>query len=272
MFFRRTRKQKRDREAGLVFHWRGAKKHHLGKFVALMVAASCFAFAAYAVRIEGLKQPLLSKRTGTVILLNEDDPNCRRLMLQIEEKSPFPSRWDPVHDPATGKRIADMAESVMGEPWVYQPQLRNLPPQDEESASLASMDDPNEGLVAGMMTGWRQRLESNDFTGGGDLYVRGIVVAKGDIEGRLAHKVWSLPTNLVTEDWLGQSFRFMLGIDGRGIVRSCIPLPGGSMGGGRATDRQKDLAVWLRAQRFKAAEDEAMQFGELQLQIEATRE
>ena len=239
---------------------------------ALMVAASCFAFAAYAVRIEGLKQRLVSKRTGTLILLNEDDPNCRRLMLQVEEKSPFPSRWDPVHDRGTLVRIAGMAESVMDEPWVYQPELRELPPRDKKLTALASMEDPGDGLVTGMMPSWRQRLVIPDFLGGGDLYVRGVVVAKGGIENRLEHKVWALPANLVTEDWLGQSFRFMLGIDERGIVRSCVPLPGGSMGGGRATDRQKELSVWLRGQRFKPAAGEGVAFGELQLQIEATRE
>ena len=76
----------------------------------------------------------------------------------------------------------------------------------------------------------------------------------------------------MTEDWFGQSFRFMLGVDQRGVVRSCMPLPGGSMGVVRITDREKNLAVWLRAQRFKSSEEKGTAFGELKLQIEAIRE
>ncbi|MFK7910579.1 MAG: hypothetical protein AB8F34_08250 [Akkermansiaceae bacterium] len=223
-------------------------------------------------RIEGLKQPLLSKRTGTVILLNEDDPNCRRLMLQIEEKSPFPSRWDPAYDDPSRVRIASMAESVMGELWQYEPELRSLPPRSEELASLASIFEPNTGLVTTLLPAWRQELEASDAPAIGDLYVRGNVIVKGDLSGRLVQNDWALPANLVTEDWFGQSFRFIIGVDERGIVRSCVPLPGGSMGGVRATDRQKNLAVWLRAQRLKAADKAGTTFGELHIQIEATRE
>ena len=86
MFFRRKRKQKRDREAGLVFHWRGAKKHHLGKFIALMIAVSCFGFAAYALRIEGLEQPLVSKRTALVY-------TC----IKFESSSPIASDQTRLH-------------------------------------------------------------------------------------------------------------------------------------------------------------------------------
>lgn len=272
MFFLRKKRLKRDREAGLVFQWRGSKKHHLGKFVALMVAASCFVFASYAVRIEGPKQAVASKRTGTLILLNEDDPNCRRLMLQVEERSPFPSRWDPAHDAATRGRLAGLAEGAMGKVWQYLPELSAVPPHVEESSALATVVEEDAGLVADLMPAWRQKLETRDFPAAGDLYVRGSVTAGGGLAGRLARKQWALPANLVTEDWFGQSFRFMLGVDADGIVRSCVPLPGGTMEVVRATDRQRDLAVWLRTRRFKPAKGRGMAFGELKIQIEATRE
>ena len=272
MYFFSKKKQKRDRDAGLVFHWRGAKKHHLGKLIALMVAASCFGFVAYAVRIEGPKQPLVSKRTGTIIMLNEDDPLCRRLMLQIEEKSPFPSRWDPAHDAPTRERVSVMAESVMGKAWEYRPELRKLPPRSEKSTRLASILEPNAGLVTGMMQTWRQDLNTSDTPVAADLFVRGAVLAKSSLSERLIQSEWKLPANLVAEDWFGQSFRFMLGVDEHGIVRSCVPLPGGSTGAIRATDRQKKFAVWIRSQRFKSTEQLGIVFGELQLQIEATHE
>ena len=101
MLFLRKKRQKRDQEAGLIFQWRGSRKHHIGKILALMIAVGCFAFSVYALKIESIKPPLLSKREGVVIMLNEDDPNCRKLMMQIEGKSPFPVRWDPVFDRGT---------------------------------------------------------------------------------------------------------------------------------------------------------------------------
>lgn len=271
MFFLRKKKHRRDQEAGLVFHWRGAKKHHLGKLIALVVVASCFSFAVYAVRIDGLKKPLVSKRTATLIMLNEDDPNCQRILLQVEEKSPFPSRWDPAHDLDTRERIAARVEAVMGRAWEYQPELRSVPPTTGESTALASILEPDVGLLSGMMRNWTQELETQEAHGVGDPVIRGSVRVSGELEKRLSAEQWALPANLVTEDWFGQSFRFMLGVDENGIVRSCVPLPGGSMGVVRATDRQQDLSVWLRVQRFKPASEKGMVFGELHLQIQAIR-
>ena len=272
MLFLGEKRRRRDREAGLVFHWRGVRKHYLGKFFALVITAACFGFAAYALRIEGLERPLVSQSTGTLILLNEDDPNCRRLMLQIEESSPFPLRWDPAYDEATKERIASMAESLVREPWEYQPALKKFLPSSQPSEGLPSIDNPADGLVKDLMPSWHQDFEESDDVYSGDLYVRGVVSARGELGERLIYKEWALPVNLVLEDWYGQSFRFLLGVDEGGVVRSCVLLSGGSMGMVRATDRQKELAFWLRAQRFKPAKEAGMVFGELYLQIEATRE
>lgn len=272
MYFLRKKKQLRDRDAGLVFHWRGAKKHYMAKFYAVMVAVGCFGFIAYAVRVEGPKQPLISKRTSTLVMLNEDDPNCRKLMMQIEEKSPFPSRWDPAYDSATNQRVAKMADSIMGKAWEYQPALRELPPRSNKSTQLTPILDSGAGLVSGFMHHWWRDLEILQKPTGSELFVRGIVTVEGKLNERLILPEWILPANLVAEDWFGQSFRFMLSVDEQGVVRSCVPLPGGSMGTTRATDLQKGLAVWVRAQHFKPSEQSGVVFGELQLQIKVTRE
>ena len=98
------------------------------------------------------------------------------------------------------------------------------------------------------------------------------MTVEGKLNKRLILPEWMLPANLVAEDWFGQSFRFMLSVDELGVVRSCVPLPGGSLGTTRATDVQKGLAVWVRAQHFKPSEQPGIVFGELQLQIKVTRE
>lgn len=283
MFFRK-KKQKRDREAGLVFHWRGARKHHLGKFIALVLAVSLFAFIAYGVKVEGLQPPLLSKRTGSVVFLKPDDPATRKLMFEIEEKSPFPARWDPAHDAGTRARVSMMLEDAVGEPWEYDAELVPVPTGVEQGrGELASIVDTRAGLLSGMEYGWRQDPVRVEVPRAGDLYVRAQVSATDDLIGRLPVEELNLPANLVAEDWFGQSFRFMVGVDARGVVRHCVPLPGGSMGVAKAGDRQKELGVWLRGQLFKPVPDgggkknadggpDGLSFGELRLRIDATRE
>ena len=44
MFFLRHKRQRRDQGAGLVFRWRGARRHRIGQVMALVVTGSFFAF------------------------------------------------------------------------------------------------------------------------------------------------------------------------------------------------------------------------------------
>jgi len=62
-------------------------------------------------------------------------------------------------------------------------------------------------------------------------------------------------------------------LDSAGFVSNCMPLPGGSADTVIVSDRQKDLASWLRSQRFKEDEQggDEMIVGEVELQIEALR-
>lgn len=274
MLFFKKKKQKRDREAGLVFRWRGVRKHHLGKFVALGFAASLFVFLAYSVRIEGMEQRLLSKETGTVIYLDPDDSAIRKLMFDIEEQSPFPARWDPAQDRAHLTKISNMVNEVVGKPWMYEAELIPVPMKGDTSSSLASIVDTNTGLLSGLRNDWQDTEVSPELPVVGDLFVRAHLRASRGLADRLNHQEWSLPAHLVSEDWFGQSFRFLVSIDSEGVVRSCLLLPGGSMGVIRAGERQQELGVWIRGQRFKQQRDqeEPLVTGELELQMDATRE
>jgi len=93
-----------------------------------------------------------------------------------------------------------------------------------------------------------------------------------------------LPNKLIVEEGYGQIFRFQVALDSAGFVSNCTPLPGGTIDALQITDRQKNLAAWLRAQRFSddgqdggeaGAEagagggGDGMVVGQLELQIEA---
>ncbi|MBT8043540.1 MAG: hypothetical protein KJO79_01210 [Verrucomicrobiae bacterium] len=273
MYFLRKKRQKRDREAGLIFQWRGARRHHAGKMIAFMVAIGFFAFSVYAIKIDGIKPPLLSMREGVVIMLDKDDPNCQKLMFQIEQRSPFPVRWDPVFDQELMANRAKALEALHGELWQYDPELLPMPDQ-KPSRELASIIEPSDGLLGGMSDRWQPSGIALIEPPLGDLLIRARVRVTGGLESRITQDVLALPVDLVEDDWFGQTFRFYLSLDQSGRVSSCVPLMGGTLDTALITDRQKNLAVWLRQQTFKAKEagDQGDEFGKLELQIEASRE
>lgn len=277
MHFLRKNRQKRDRDAGLVFHWRGARKYYLGKVMALIMAVGLFSFAVYALKIEGLKPPLMPNREGVVIMLNEDDPYCRNLMMQVEERSPFPVRWDPAYDAGSMARIKGGVEKIVGAVWQYDAEL--LPqPVDKEEDDLASIIEPGRGLLGGMVDNWGRGGSMATVDEGvelpdGELVISMRVRAGGSLGGRFSGDELPMPVDLVEEDWLGQSFRFMLRVDEDGTVRDCLPLTGGTVDVVKMTNRQKTLAAWLRGQRFKrSGVGGGDAVGEVELQIEAMRE
>lgn len=273
MYFLRKKRAKRDREAGLIFQWRGSRKHHLGKIIAFMVAIGFFAFSVYAIRIEGLKAPLLSKREGQVVMLNEDDPNCRILMLQIEERSPFLVRWDPAFDEEIMLRINHAKNALRGKLWSYDAALIPLP-DDEPTRKLASIIEPHHGLLGRVSDQWQWVCPLDGVDLHGDLLVRAKTVANGNLEDRLPGGELALPPDLVASDWFGQIFRFQVSLETSGVVRSCVALPGGTTDVSNVTDRQEDLAHWIRNLRFKEAKPgvETIDAGQLEIQIEASKE
>lgn len=268
MFFRRIKKQRKDQGAGLVFRWRGARRHHAGKFLALFITSSLFAFAAYALRVEGMRAPLLTKRTGEVVMLNEDDPHCQDLMLQVEDQSPFLFRWDPAYDGLSMGRITAAVDHLSGGVWGYQPAMVSLPAgvilkplpsivgEGRRVFPSAVSVSVNDGGVAGVDDGF-----------GGDVQVVAKISGSKELLARLHTRSLPLAEGLIADEWYGQSFRFLCGIDSSGVVRGCLPLSGGNMEVAKPT--QKLLAAWLRRTSFKVSDDDRPVIGILELQIEA---
>lgn len=270
MYFLRKRREKRDQEAGLVFRWRGAKAHHVGKLIALMIAASFFAFSVYAIRIDVGQELPLSKRTGSVFMINEEDPHSYHLLVQIEERSPFPRRWDPAYDEDTMRRVSEEANLLAGYVREYKPELRPLPVADEIGA-LPSVIKPASALTGNAVKAWMLESSSGESTRG-DVYVQARITADEKIEKRLQGKTLSLPRVLVAEEWYGQTYRFHISVNAKGVVTDCLPLSGESLEVMKPMEKEKLLAAWLRSQRLESAADAAELRGVIELEIEALRE
>lgn len=273
MYFIRRKKHQRDRDAGLIFHWRGFRKHHSGKMVALLMACALFAFSVYAINIETVRSPLQSKKEGVVFVLNEENPSVAKLLLQVEENSPFPARWDPAVDVEVQTRIAEDRNQLEGELWTYEMRMAQLP-QKSQTREVPSIIDAYDDLLLGSTDKWRAYGANHDFADQEEPVIRVRVIAGDHLKPRISGDQLQLPNELIVDEGYGQIFRFQIALDSAGFVSNCTPLPGGTADAVIISDRQRDLASWLRSQRFKEDEQggDGMVVGEVELQIEALRE
>jgi len=272
MYFIRRKKHQKDQDAGLIFHWRGFRKHHSGKMIALLMACGLFAFSVYAIKIETVKSPLQSKKEGVVFMLNEDNPDVGKLLIQVVENSPFPLRWDPALDDEVSSRIAEDRNQLDGKLWNYEMRMQSLPAKSVAN-ELLSIAESNNHFFFPSHDKWRDFGVKNRFVDQEDPVIRVRVMAGDQLKPRISGDQLQLPNELIVDEGYGQIFRFQIALDSAGFVSNCMPLPGGSADTVIVSDRQKDLASWLRSQRFKEDEQggDEMIVGEVELQIEALR-
>lgn len=273
MYFIRKRKHERDQEAGLIFHWRGFRKHHSGKVVALILAAALFAFSVYAIKVETPRSPLHSKKEGVVVVLRDDDPAVYALLLEVENRSPFPSRWEPALDGEVSKRIVQKRSELEGFLWNYEMKLEQLP-VTKPTHGLVSITASGSELFDPQPDQWSDYGVKERFLERQDPVIRVRVGTSDTLKSRISADQLELPRELIIDEGFGQLYRFQISLDAAGFVSNCVPLPGGTTDAVVITDRQKTLAAWLRMQRFRQDEEETqgMVVGELDLQIEALRE
>lgn len=273
MFFLRKKRQHRDRLAGLVFRWRGSKRHHTGKFIALASCSAFFAFLVYAVEVEGVRPPLLTKRTGQVVMLHEADPRISHVMMQIENQSPFVIRWDPAFDQEAMGRIDTATSLLEGRVWDYQPTMMPLP-ERQETNELPPLVGGQSGLLDASYNQWRwagSREEGAYSVAGSEVAVSAILTGDPEVESIIATRQMQLPIEMIADEWFGQTFRYLIEVDATGVVRSCLPVSGGSMEVAKPTRKQQLLALWLRQTRFQAHRKTSGLMGVIEVEIQAQR-
>ena len=267
MFFSRKKKLLRDRQAGLAFHWRGGQDFQSPKVISLIITSVVFAAALYAVKITSIRPPVIPLREGSVVMINHDDPHSQKLIMQVEHLSPFVARWDPALSPSVLKRIKEKAKSFIDPSTPYEAPLMPLP-HEVEPDRLAALYDHNTELFIFN----DKKIQAAPSSQGGastDVSVSALFTLHGNIKGRLLQDSYVLPEFLITEDVYGQSFKFVLALDTKGHVYSCLPVTGSALASNKPTAYQKLIASWLKLQKFEPVESKELVVGELIVRIVA---
>ena len=122
----RHRKALQDRDAGLVFAWRGMNSGLRRKVAAGLVVVVCGVSLAVAVRVRVVPPVPVGQREASVMIATEGE-DFAFLLGRLDESSPFPARFETRGLAEIDKREAAALAAVQGLRTGYQPQLRELP-------------------------------------------------------------------------------------------------------------------------------------------------
>jgi hypothetical protein len=233
MFFTRKKVQ-RDREAGLTFVWRGARSNTLGLVVAFGLVAALTALLGSVVRVTVVPPSEVAEQHATVVVLpvGAEDGG---LVALAEERSPLPSRFDPERELAQAVMGGDALQANRP---VYAPELADLP-DDEGGADLPLA--PVGALVLPV-----RRPAPPQASAGGPNRAAATLLVRGELGARLPESLpgWDGPA---APEWIGRPLTFVVGVDGGGRVRHCVPLDESL----EALDVQAES--WLRRVRLRPA-------------------
>ncbi len=132
---RKSRRQLRDEEAGLVFAWRIPGSSFSRMVLAILIAAGGFAATASVLRIQPKSLHQGNREAGSFTVLWSDDPASQQVLEWARQQSPFPDRWEVR---GTGALEAELAR-VSGELDAisrYQPQVWGRPPRPNPVSRL----------------------------------------------------------------------------------------------------------------------------------------
>lgn len=253
MLFSRYKKLKRDREAGLVFRWRGGDGGNRGGLVlAIALSSGAFALAFLGVELEAPAQSLEPRRVAKITLLNELSPE---LSQWVAQQSPFPSRWDPVSDVENNARVAAALEqtyvkiSAPPSPWISMPAV-------EEEASEPSLLEVGVAELGDLPKATITKVSER----GAELAI--VLEFRGSLAKRLGEKHTPFQGEIPKQRY-GEKLRFALSVDTAGRVLYCVPVEW------RDDTFAKRVENWLRLQQFSAAPEAAgLDFSEVIISVE----
>jgi len=211
MFFTRKKVQ-RDREAGLTFVWRGARSNTGGLILAFGMVAALTAVVGSVVRVTVVPPAEVVERHATVVVVTEGAEDGGLVAL-AEERTPLPSRFDPELELAQEQAGAGGPEVIRA---VYAPELGEL--RDEEGEVDLPLAPAGE-LVLPVRRAAAQREGEAAGEGGAAASLS----VRGELSGRLPATLpgWEGPA---APEWIGRPLSFVVGVDGGGRVRHCMPL------------------------------------------------
>lgn len=253
MILSKKKKLQRDRDAGLVFCWRGSHGGNRGGLIiALLMASGLFGLAFFGVSLDLKVAKPESRQSAKILLL---DSISSEMALWIDQNSPFPSRWDPQYDDEHQNRIHGALGSLY--------QGITIPPSPWREVP----------------TGWGAQVETPRLITSGEVdlgrlpevekpqakqsVLELIVTMEGD--GALRERV---PTQLkgfstkIPQQAYGVTRRFALGLKPDGELLMCAPVEWD------ADPFDRELEAWVRSQEYASSKGSAVQLGEISVTVE----
>lgn len=252
MLFSLQKKLQRDREAGLVFCWRGGQGGNRGGLlISVILALVLFATAFWGVSLSFEKAQTEPRQAAKIILLRD---LSSEMALWVDQNSPLPSRWDPQNDVSHQQRVDAALKQVFQEmtrpasPWIEIPNLNKVidAPRFIESRAVQLGNLPS-------------APPSVDVRSDFELVVA--VDASGELEQRLPESYSDFNIKIPMQEY-GSDLRFAITLDSLGCVVYCAPVEW------LTSEYSQNIENWLKVQKFKPKSGLNLQVGEVTVRVE----
>lgn len=252
MLFSRQKRLQRDRDAGLVFCWRGGQGGNRGgMFFSVVIASLLFTIAFWGLSLSFDKSKPEPRKVAKILLL---DKMTTGMALWIDQNSPFPSRWDPKDDVAHSMRVKSSLEGV------YQAITEPPSPWREMPDVVTELDAPNlvqRGVVE--LGSLPKPLVSAHQPSVLELVVS--LDAIGDLAKRTPDTVSAINVTIPKQEY-GSGLRFIVTLNSKGRVVFCAPVEW------QASDYAMNIENWVRSQKFKSSKSKDLEVGEVFVRVE----
>lgn len=252
MLFSRQKKLQRDRDAGLVFCWRGGQGGNRGGMILSVLIASClFALAFWGVSLDFKTTQPESRKYAKILLL---DQFSTEMALWVDQNSPFTSRWDPQLDSSHQARVDGELEvlfqqmTIPPSPWLEMPNVA-LP---LSSPRLIEHGTAELGYLPVPLPNKYKK---------GELELVVSLNALGGLEKREPKEVTPIEM-VIPEQAYGSNLRFVVTLDSAGNVVFAAPVEW------LKGEYEKDLENWLRVQQFGSSQSTGLEVGEVTIRVE----
>lgn len=255
MIFSRSKKLTRDREAGLVFRWRGGLDGNRGGMtLALLITAGLFtmAFVGLNVKVRKVKPP--QRRVAKIMMVPEND---ERMSLWVDIKSPFPARWDPLNDAVHHSRVESELANAMAKASMRDIEWRALP-EGQNHIETPELFHQMELVLPELSRVVRPVQPETPVM---------LEIRMGGL-GELSKRRPDLPLNFKGEipaAEFGKQFRWFITLNKRGEVVYLAPVEP------LTGEFPAELEAWLRGLQFKPS-DKDSETGELVIRIGRKRD
>lgn len=246
MFFSKNKKLQRDRNAGLVFRWRGGyAANRGGSTIAFLVASMVFATGFIMLNVYAKPSTVPSRYRASMIQLGKIDDD---LTWWVEKNSPNLPVWSEHGDEQSEMRVSAKLTETLRDAnsgaYLYEDVEMQQIEIDNESIyalnnrwlpSVARFEVANSSpVVSAVEVGWKLKVNVSET-----LTAR--------LPDALEYGNW------IPEKWRGRSVRLIVAVDARGKVLSVNPAEW------TESKTVREFENWVHTFQFKPADKEQIQ-------------